>query len=64
MNSSKKYRNLKNGNAYVVLGYATDCTNERDGTNVVIYYPENNRDILYVREEKEFLIKFEEISFT
>jgi len=58
MNNSKRYRNLKNGNVYVVLGHAIDCTNERDGTNVVIYYPENNRDILYVREEKKFLIKF------
>ena len=46
---------------YVLFNHAIDCTNERDGTNVVIYYPENNKDFLCVREESEFFIKFEEI---
>ena len=56
-----KYRNKKNGNIYIVFNYAIDCTNERDGTNVIIYYPENNKDFLCVREKNEFLVKFEKI---
>jgi hypothetical protein len=60
--NNKRYRNKKNGNVYIVLNHAIDCTNERDGTKVVIYYPENNRDFLCVREENEFLIKFDEIT--
>jgi hypothetical protein len=58
---STRYRNKKNKNIYIVAGHAIDCTNERDGTKVVIYYPENNKDFVCVREENEFLIKFEQI---
>jgi hypothetical protein len=56
-----KYRNIKNKNVYIVLSNAIDCTNERDGTEVVIYYPENKKDFLCVREKTEFLSKFIEI---
>ena len=56
--NKEKYRNIKNGNVYIIKDYAIDCTNERDGTEVVIYYPENNEDFLCVREKKEFLFKF------
>ena len=55
------YKNKKNGNMYIVLNHAIDCTNERDGTDVIIYYPENNKEFLCVRERNEFLAKFEEI---
>jgi len=47
---------------YIVLNHGIDCTNERDGTKVIIYYPVNNRNIICVREESEFNIKFEEIA--
>ena len=55
---NSKYRNIKNGNVYCVVNQAIDCTNERDGTEVIIYYPESNKDFLCVREKKEFLVKF------
>ena len=58
---NEKYRNIKNNNVYIVLGSAIDCTNERDGTDVVVYYPENKKDFLCVREKTEFLTKFIEI---
>lgn len=50
--TNSKYRNIKNGNIYIVLNQAIDCTNERDGTEVIIYYPENKNDFLCVREKK------------
>lgn len=59
--SNQRYRNIKNGNVYVFVSFGIDCTNERDGTKVVIYYPESNTDFLCVREENEFFIKFEKI---
>ena len=55
---NSKYRNIKNGNIYIVLNEAIDCTNERDGTEVIIYYPENRKEFLCVREKKKFLVKF------
>ena len=55
---NSKYRNIKNGNIYYELNQAIDCTNERDGTEVIIYYPENKKEFLCVREKKEFLVKF------
>jgi len=55
---NSKYRNIKNGNVYTILNQAIDCTNERDGTEVIIYYPENKKELLCVREKKEFFIKF------
>ena len=55
---NSKYRNIKNGNVYIVMNKAIDCTNERDGTEVIIYYPENKKEFLCVREKKEFLLKF------
>lgn len=56
-----KYRNIKNGNVNIVINQAIDCTNERDGTEVIIYYPENNKGFLCVRKKTGFLVKFTEI---
>jgi len=53
-----KYRDIKIGNVYILLNQAIDCTNERDGTEVIVYYPENKKEFLCVREKKEFLVKF------
>ena len=58
---NSKFRNIKNGNVYIVLNQGIDCTNERDGTEVIVYYPEDKKDFLCVREKKEFLVKFIEI---
>ena len=56
-----KYRNIKTGNTYTVLEIAIDATNDRKGQRVVIYYPDNYLNIIFVREENEFREKFEEI---
>lgn len=51
------WRNYKTGKLYVVIGIATDCTNDRDGTQVVLYR-ENGCDAVYVRDLDEFKLKF------
>jgi hypothetical protein len=55
------FENKKNGSLYKMLHLATDCTNARDGTEVVVYedMATGNR---YVREESEFFDKFENVS--
>ena len=57
-----KYHNaehIKTGNTYQVLelGDVIDCTNERDGTKVKVYYKDGK---FFVREAKEFEKKFKE----
>ncbi len=49
---------LKTGNRYRILHYGTDCTNSRDGVQVVIYAREEFLDKIYVRELEEFERKF------
>ncbi len=56
------FRNNKNGNLYRMVDVATDCTNSRADTLVVIYSPVDTPDKLYVREEKEFTEKFTKVS--
>lgn len=58
------FRNRKNGELYCVLHRATDATNARDGTAVVVY---RRADLgpdapVYVRDEAEFEVKFEAIA--
>ncbi|WP_243439778.1 hypothetical protein [Fundidesulfovibrio soli] len=53
------YRNKKNGKLYVLLSKAVDCTNERDGLPVVVYCPRDDPAFVSVREEREFLAKFD-----
>ena len=53
------YRNKKTGNIYRKLAIGVDHTNERDGTLVVIYCPDDNEHTIFVREENEFEEKFE-----
>lgn len=55
-----KVRNKKTGKTYLKLDDAVDCTNERDGTPVVIYTDDDFEDI-YVRAAVEFAEKFEDI---
>lgn len=58
----KLFRNNKNGNLYRMVDVATDCTNSRADTPVVIYSPVDTPEKLYVREEKEFAEKFTRVS--
>ena len=53
------YINKKNGKRYIVMAEGVDCTNVRDGTPVIIYYPEDNPNLISVRERAEFIIKFD-----
>lgn len=59
--STVRRRHIKTGNMYLVLGYAKDCTNERNGTDVVMYCREGCPEQIYVREWEEFCLKFEEV---
>lgn len=56
-----KFKNNKTGNIYRLLGYALDCTNERDSTRCVVYCPEQGDNTVYVREWQEFFNKFTEV---
>jgi hypothetical protein len=54
------YRHKKTGNLYEKVIDAIDCTNDRDGTEVVIYRKadEGLDAQLFVRERREFEEKF------
>jgi len=52
------WRNIKNGNLYRVLHHAVDCTNARDGQDVIVYCPDDRPDFICVREKAEFEAKF------
>jgi len=55
-------RHNKTGNIYFILKVgAIDCTNERDGTKVVVYAPDDDENTIYIREEVEFFEKFSEM---
>jgi len=57
--SNKKYRNKKTGKIYFLINNRIiNATNANDGQIMVLYKNENGD--LFVRERKEFLIKFEE----
>ena len=53
------YKNKKSGKTYILLAYAIDSTNERNGLPVIIYCPDDNEHSIYVKEESEFMEKFE-----
>ena len=56
-----KYRNKKTGKIYNHVTSAIDCTNNRSETRVIVYSPEDDESIVYVRDEKEFIKKFDTI---
>ena len=59
--SSKKYRNIKNGNFYeVIRDDVINCTNANDNQIMVIYKSLEHPELLFVREKSEFYVKFEE----
>lgn len=57
-----RWKNNKTGEVYCLLAQATDCTNSRDGTPVILYYRESDPAPLYIRELREFDAKFTQIS--
>ena len=56
------YKNKKTGKTYMLLAHAIDSTNERNGLSVIIYCPDDDGNSIYVREESEFMEKFELIN--
>ncbi len=60
--SSKKYRNIKNGNLYEVIREdVINCTNANDNQIMVMYKSLDHPELLFVREKSEFFIKFEKV---
>ena len=59
--SVKVFKNKKNGNNYLILHEARDCTNSRDGARILVYCPVENNSRIYVRDEAEFYEKFIEV---
>lgn len=56
-----RYKNKKTGKFYAMLAAGVDCTNSRDGLMVVVYSPEDDQHMIFVRERNEFYEKFEEV---
>lgn len=52
------YRNNKTGDSYRIVGRAIDCTNDRDGTKVIMYVKHGTIEPVYAREYSEFEQKF------
>jgi len=60
--SSKKYKNIKNGNFYeVIRDDVINCTNANDDQIMVMYKSLDHPELLFVREKSEFYVKFEEV---
>ena len=43
---------------YRLIAFGTDATNVRDGVQVVVYCPVNDKNRIFVREQFEFYKKF------
>jgi hypothetical protein len=54
------YRLKKSGSLYRVICRATDCTNARHGTDVVVYARESDSAV-FTRDADEFREKFEPV---
>ena len=53
------WKNKKTGDIHILLAYAIDSTNERNGLPVIIYCPNDDGNTVEVMEESEFMEKFE-----
>ena len=56
-----RWKNNKTGQIYSLIAQATDCTDVRYGTPVVIYSPEENPSQLFVRAVGEFEVEFTQV---
>lgn len=57
------YTNIKHKKLYKVTAIAADCTNIRDGNEMVVYSPVDSPDKTFVRDIQEFKHKFEHYPF-
>ncbi|MEG0069016.1 hypothetical protein [Cetobacterium sp.] len=63
------WKNNKNAKLYQVINYnILNCTNEQDGQNMYLYrvfsdkvLDKNGKEMLFVRSEEEFKLKFTKI---
>lgn len=53
------WKNKKTGNNYIVRQNCTNATNGFDGQSMVVYQKTLEQGTYWVREESEFLVKFE-----
>lgn len=53
------WRNKKKGTLYKVVGKCINCTNAQDGQLMIMYESLGDDNLTFVREEKEFIEKFE-----
>jgi hypothetical protein len=56
------WRHKKTGRIYWRMVSCLDCTNSRDGTQVIVYCPDDEQTTIYVREWTEFEDRFEPVS--
>ena len=56
------WKNKKTGDIHILLAYAIDTTNERNGLPVIIYCPDDCGNTVNVMEESEFMEEFELIN--
>ena len=54
------FKNKKNNLIYEIVDEVINCTNDRDGQRMYLYKPAN-KNLLFVRDIKEFHEKFEKI---
>lgn len=52
-------RHIKTGKKYWFVRTAVDATNSRDGNELALYYHESMASVMYARDLKEFMEKFE-----
>jgi len=53
-----QWRNKKNGKMYIVIDVVEDQTNGREGTPMVLYFPQDAPERRDVRTLEEFKVKF------
>lgn len=57
------WMNKKNKNKYLVLGTARNCTNAQDGQVMIRYANLGSLSDVLVREQVEFELKFDPVSY-
>lgn len=53
-----QWRNKKNGKMYIVIDVVENQTNGCEGIPMVLYFPQDNANLRYVRTLEEFKVKF------
>ena len=57
----RRFENKKTLDVYRLLAEGTDCTNRRDGTAIIVYCPEHQGGVIFIKELAEFYKEFRDI---